>query len=576
MEYKGSIDNEDDFIRAQETGGGYQLKTKKGGDYGYQAILQVFKNNKVIAQMERGSTSGYRHKSYTLTPDNRHIVSGGANGFLTLYKTQTGQKVHDFVGHTGDVWAVAVSPDGQRVVSGSHDQTIKIWNLQTGENLLTVFAGSDQEWVAWTKSGYYTSSPRGDQYIGWQVNKGADQDPEYYQAAQFSALLFRPEIVAATLVYASEVAGLAKTKSQGTYSIKQIAEFAPPKVTILKPDNNLSTSKEAITLEVQIESSKAPIKDIALYVNGRQVLTKDRRITDLRNQGRVQRYAVPLEVDLNNIKVQVTNVKNASSAAFLSIVRKAVGSSIKSQGDLYFFAVGVNHLDNIKSNDLDFPAKDAQDMAKLMQSLQGRLFKKVHTFIYSDLSANPPISSDIVDGLYQLHQAGQKDTVMIFLAGHGYTTEQNSFIFLTRNAKQYGNGTYYMSTVLRWANIFEVLHNINARRIVFLDTCYSGGVNISELIKRGSDSNLVILTSSKADQTSKESIKYQNGYFTHAIRKGLGPGLPADGYKDGEVNISELFSFVQGEVRKISHNTQTPVMFIPTGADGYPFFVKRR
>ena len=146
VEDLGAVDDPASFIRARETGGGYTLRTKKGGDYGLNAILQVVKDGRVVAEMERDSTSGLDHRSYTLTPDNRTVVSGGGTGDLTLYNTQTGKKIRDLIGHRG-VWAVAASPDGRFLVSGSGDQTVRVWNLATGENLLTLFYGTDEEWV---------------------------------------------------------------------------------------------------------------------------------------------------------------------------------------------------------------------------------------------------------------------------------------------------------------------------------------------------------------------------------------------------------------------------------------------
>lgn len=54
-----------------------------------------------------------RPETYTLTPDGKIAISGGGNSVLFAYDTGTGGKRHDFIGHTSDVWGVAVSPDGR-------------------------------------------------------------------------------------------------------------------------------------------------------------------------------------------------------------------------------------------------------------------------------------------------------------------------------------------------------------------------------------------------------------------------------------------------------------------------------
>ena len=56
---------------------------------------------------------------HTFTHNGRYIISGGGTGDLTLYDTETGKEVRQFVGHTSTVWSMAVSPDNQTLVSGS-------------------------------------------------------------------------------------------------------------------------------------------------------------------------------------------------------------------------------------------------------------------------------------------------------------------------------------------------------------------------------------------------------------------------------------------------------------------------
>ena len=46
--------------------------------------------------------------------------------------------VRTISGHTGGVWAVAVTPDGRQVVSGASDKTLRVWDLASGETVRTL------------------------------------------------------------------------------------------------------------------------------------------------------------------------------------------------------------------------------------------------------------------------------------------------------------------------------------------------------------------------------------------------------------------------------------------------------
>jgi WD40 repeat protein len=73
--------------------------------------LHVRRDGKLLSTIEH-STTGYRHSAYTLPPDGQHLLSGGLNCSLVLYRLD-GTPRATLVGHTGEVLAVAVSGDGR-------------------------------------------------------------------------------------------------------------------------------------------------------------------------------------------------------------------------------------------------------------------------------------------------------------------------------------------------------------------------------------------------------------------------------------------------------------------------------
>lgn len=69
------------------------------------------------------------------SPDGRRLVAGGEKYTVKIWDVQTGEELHAFAGHKGDVWAAAFSPDpgGRWVASAGEDSTVKLWDSHSGQ-----------------------------------------------------------------------------------------------------------------------------------------------------------------------------------------------------------------------------------------------------------------------------------------------------------------------------------------------------------------------------------------------------------------------------------------------------------
>lgn len=190
------------FARASLSFGDWSLAHGQGGADRGDGFLDIKQGGRWITSIERGSSDGYHHLSYSFTPNGKTILSGGSNGVLTAYD-RDGKKLGEFIGHESDVVALAASPDGRLLVSGAVDQTVRLWNIKTRELIVTLFHGRDGEWVMWTPQGYYTGSPKAGELVGWQINKGADKAADYVDADRLREFLYRPDIVKQAIILAS-------------------------------------------------------------------------------------------------------------------------------------------------------------------------------------------------------------------------------------------------------------------------------------------------------------------------------------------------------------------------------------
>jgi len=322
------------FSRAQDKWRDWTLRTRKGGNYAYQAILDIRQQNRTVASIERGSTDGNRHNTYTFTPNGERIISGGSNGVITAYNRE-GKKLGDFVGHTGDVWAVAVSPDGRLLVSGSGDQTVRLWDVESRENLLTLFHGSNGEWVAWTPTGHYTASVNGDKMVGWQINRGVDKAADYVKAAQLRKHFYSPDIVANTIRLHNVNLAIAQAGGS-TFSLDLLNTALPPEFLILKPSNPHSTLKKQV--EIVLSFDKQP-DIIRAYVNDGLINIK-KWVPSLRKDGYQKTITLPLRYGPNDIRIVAQNKKGLLAEQPLQV--EVTSRHKDKQGTLYLIAIGVS------------------------------------------------------------------------------------------------------------------------------------------------------------------------------------------------------------------------------------------
>jgi WD40 repeat protein len=539
------------FYRGVASMGGWKLQHREGGDFGLPAILDITHNGHRGSSIKRGPTDGYGHRAYGFTPDGETVISGGSNGVLTAYD-RAGNKRGDFIGHEGDVMAVAPSPDGRLLVSGAIDQTARLWNLATRELLVTLFHGADGEWVMWTPQGYYIASPEGDKYVGWQINRGPRKEADYVRASQLAGKLFRPDIITRAIQLGSAKAALVERGAPDDI-LGALGVSRPPDIRILLPEDGSTLNDSPASVVIEAAQNPDPVEGYDIIVNGRQVATRELHFlgaVDERPERRI--LPVPLQSGENAIRILARNHVGTSDPCELRL--RLLGSGdLDRRGILYIVAIGVDDYPHCQAKNLSFAGADARVFCETMMRHAGPLHERCECLLLAKGGDRQPTRAEIENAMLLFREAGPRDTVALFLAGHGINDGDN-YVFLPQDAAE-SDGYFLPASVVRWHVFQEALHQAAGWRLMFVDTCHAGGAYNARLVKQTHDADIVVFSATDGHTPAQELERLGHGAFTFALTLGLAGEAAIDG---GDIDLSGLMRYVSREVKRLTNGVQTP------------------
>ena len=555
-----------DFIRerVQTHDKKWTLQHKKGGKYGYpEAILEISHNGELVKQITRSSYDGYRHLSYSFTPDDQSIISGGGNGHLTMYDLD-GNITGEFVGHNDDIWSTSISADGQFLLSGSADQTVKMWSIPRRELIFTLFHTIEGEWVAWTPQGYYDASLIGDSLIGWHINRGMDKAAEYVSASQLKKYFYRPDILADAIRLGSSEKAVALA-ADTEFQLDDIHDNPPPRFKIAGLKYTKTAGSPLLEIGLDIDD-EVEIDEYKIYVDGRYVEAVSARYSE--RQEHKKTITIPIPGDAEVIEVAGLNIGGRTvKERSLDVPDNFFRQSSKAElGDLYLVSIGINQYPFLKRN-LEFAENDATTFHQLIKDLHGVSFNRVHHWLLSDSSDILPTVRNIKDALAKIKKARVEDTVIVYFAGHG-EYQGKDYFFLSSDSQQ-SNDKLLADTAVRWTDIQAVLNQTRGQRILVIDSCYSEKAYNPRLIKDAHDEGIAVFTSTDDAYAAQEMQSLEHGVFTHALLKGLKREADSPRKPDNKITLSELESFVVEEVVHLTKGQQRPQVYLGQKAKHY-------
>jgi WD40 repeat protein len=514
-------------------------------------------------------------RTYAIAPDGRSVVFGTEWAVRRVdlqAKEIWSQKL------PAVAWAVNISQEGDVAVAALSDGTVRWYRMGDGKEIIAYFPhGNGVDWMAWTPSGYYTSSVNGDNYVGWHLNRGKDLSPDFYRAVQFDRILYRPDVVTQTfrLALASGPAAAPGPPAAGaTFTIDQLRRIAPPRLKLLPASvAGVAEGRPRAAFRLEGEANALAMRDYAVFVNGIPVTPGRERVL---SGSDTSRFVRTVEIDLpartNEIRVEAFNgVSMGMAEAYIGLPPGVRPPEVA--GNLYVLAVGVNAFPDLpEALNLAFAAQDATGMAQALERRGAGRFKQTFVKVLSDASEDKPTRASILSALEFVQQSGPRDTVVIFLASHGITDPAGNYYFVPRDvarqdivsARRGGTG----ESLVSWTAFFDAMRGAAGRRLLIVDTCHAGRAEGSfdahSLMKRSASSLFALIVASKGEEKSQEYAAGSHGLFTYALMKALAPEADADG--DLRVSLREAFGFAVPIVEALRDRTvgsQTPQLVVP-------------
>ncbi len=522
-----------------------------------------------------------RSRAVDVADDGSYVLLGAD---YNLYVLEQNGDLRYEVDAPGTTWIVNAAADERIFTVGFGDGTIRWFRARDGQELLAFFVHADRtRWVLWTPGGYYDASPGGEELIGWHLNRGVDNAPDFFPASTFRDRFYRPDVIQEVLRTIDEDRAVAiANERRNVRTTSRVADSLPPTVRITSPRRDEEIASEIVTVSLSINTpDDAPITDLRVMVNGR-TQAANRGLVAV-GSGAMRNVSVNLSGisgDSAIITVMAANSNGYGPPAEVEV--RLAGQSFEEFDvgpKLYVLAVGVSDYED---NDLDlsYAAKDARDFAQYFEAQAGGLYREVEVMLLTDREAT---LEAIEDGLFWLEeQVTAQDMAKIFIAGHGFNDNTGELYFAPHDV----DVGRLRRTGLAGSDVVDTISYLQGRVVYFMDACHSGnldvvrrgpagGVDLNGIIQdlSAAENGAVVFSSAAGNQFALESPAWGNGAFTLALLDALRGAGDYNG--DGSISVNELNLYVGEEVKRLTNNQQTPVLQKPSSIRDFPLAVVR-
>lgn len=355
----------------------------------------------------------------------------------------------------------------------------------------------------------------------------------------------------------------------GTPVVK-LFQNAPPVIALATPSDGMEVGAERINLAGAAASEKGMAR-VEIRLNGQLVTQRESRGIAVKPGGSdVQtnlEFAerLVLREGKNQIVVTAIDQENLSASRTLHVTR------LVDRGKIWAVVIGISQYRAVQP--LRYADKDALAFYDYLANHIG-VPKEQTTLLLNEQATLMNLKRTL--GTELKRKASEKDTVIVYYAGHG-APEADASAGDDDGLEKYivpydADPRDLYTTGLPMREIETIFQRLSPERIIFIsDSCYSGAtagrtfatasrravVSENFLSRLSKGKGRVVLTASKASEVSEEREDLGHGVFTYFLLEGLRGKADAD--KDGIVTVDEVYSYVSKKVPEVTGQNQHPV-----------------
>ena len=270
--------------------------------------------------------------------------------------------------------------------------------------------------------------------------------------------------------------------------------------------------------------------------------------------------------------LQERDVVRALGLADLNAAREQIvrvtGAAVAPGARLHVLAVGVADYGAAAAHlNLEFADEDARDVAAALTGDPGGLYAEVRPQLLRDEQASKLAILRGLDAMARdmARSEGGRDLAVVFFSGHGAMV--NDGFYLLPHGVNADDPVSLAGTGLALDQFRRAVRAVaeHGRVLLLLDACRAGAATAdgraleadARLLRRVlADTNVSVLTSSRATELSREYPELANGAFTEALLDALGRDADADA--NGLLSLAEITDHLAAEVPRHSDGRQRP------------------